>query len=151
MNKCVYPENDPENIAYANLFTVKCPFRTLGVTSLRVQKSTMTSRLGWGGDGVHEGPIWPTDYLTYITTEYSNETMIPGITICVNWLEFVFFIKHVQAICTHTRVAATCRCYLYSMSPTLKEKPHLSPFEFALSCHKKNTHKKIVISTLVTF
>ncbi len=32
MNLGVYPECHPENIAYPNLFTVKCSFRTLGIT-----------------------------------------------------------------------------------------------------------------------
>ena len=41
VNLGVYPESDPENIAYPNLLTGKCPFRTLDIT--RVQKSTMKS------------------------------------------------------------------------------------------------------------
>ena len=44
VNLRLHPESDPENIAYPNLFTVKCPFRILGIT--RVQKSTMKS--SWG-------------------------------------------------------------------------------------------------------
>ncbi len=52
----VYPESDPENIACPNLLTVKCSFRILDIT--RLQKSTMKSSCV----GVHEGPIWPTDY-----------------------------------------------------------------------------------------
>ncbi len=52
VNLGVYPENDPENIAYPNLLTIKCPFRILYIT--RVQKSTMKSScvcLSEGGGG----------------------------------------------------------------------------------------------------
>ncbi len=60
-NLGVYPQSDPENITYPNLFTVKGPFRILCIT--RIRKSTMKSSCVcvWGG-GVHEGHIWPTDY-----------------------------------------------------------------------------------------
>ncbi len=54
VNLGVYPESDPENIAYPNVLTVKCPFRILDIT--RLQKSTMKSSC-MGGGGVHEGPI----------------------------------------------------------------------------------------------
>ncbi len=40
----VYPESDPENMAYPSLFPVKYPFRILNIT--RVQKSTMKSSCG---------------------------------------------------------------------------------------------------------
>ncbi len=56
VNLRVYSESDPENIAYPDLLTVKCPFCILDIT--RLQKSTMKSSCG---GGVHEGPIWPTD------------------------------------------------------------------------------------------
>ncbi len=46
VNLGVYPESDPENITYPNLFTPKCSFRIPGIT--RVQKSIMKSRWGWG-------------------------------------------------------------------------------------------------------
>ncbi len=35
VNLGVYPEIDPENIAYPDLFTVKYPFRTLGTTRVK--------------------------------------------------------------------------------------------------------------------
>ncbi len=35
VNLGVYPESDPENIAYPNLLTVKCPFCILDITRLR--------------------------------------------------------------------------------------------------------------------
>ncbi len=41
VNLGVYPESDPENIAYPHLFTVKCLFRILDIITL--QKSTMKS------------------------------------------------------------------------------------------------------------
>ncbi len=41
VNLGVYPESDPENIAYPNLFTVKCPFCILDI--IRLQKSIMKS------------------------------------------------------------------------------------------------------------
>ncbi len=47
VNLQVYPESDPENIAYPSLFTVKCPFRILDI--IRLQKSTMKSSCGGGG------------------------------------------------------------------------------------------------------
>ncbi len=47
VNLGVYPESNPENIAYPSLFPVKCSFRILDIT--RVQKSTMKSSWGRGG------------------------------------------------------------------------------------------------------
>ncbi len=47
----VYPESDPENIACPSLFTVKCPFRILGITG--VQKSTMKSSCGGVARGAY--------------------------------------------------------------------------------------------------
>ncbi len=56
VNLGVYPESDPENIAYPSLFTVKCLFRILDI--IRLQKSTMKSScVCVCGGGVHEGPI----------------------------------------------------------------------------------------------
>ncbi len=49
VNLGVYPESDPEKIAYPNLLTVKCPFRILDIT--RLQKSAMKSSCGGGGGG----------------------------------------------------------------------------------------------------
>ena len=43
VNLGAYSESDPENIASPNVFTVKCPFRILGITS--GQKSTMRADL----------------------------------------------------------------------------------------------------------
>ncbi len=53
VNLGVYPESDPENIAYPSLFPVKCPFRILDIT--RVQKSTMKSSCVCGGGGCTRG------------------------------------------------------------------------------------------------
>ncbi len=47
MNLWVYPERDPENIAYLNLLTVKRPFGILDI--IRLQKSTMKSSCVRGG------------------------------------------------------------------------------------------------------
>ncbi len=51
VNLGVYPESDPANIAYPNLFIIKCLFHILGLT--RAQKSTMKSSCVcvWGGGG----------------------------------------------------------------------------------------------------
>ncbi len=51
MNLGVYPESDPESIAYPSLFTVKCPFRMLDI--IRLQKSTMKSSCGGGARGAY--------------------------------------------------------------------------------------------------
>ncbi len=50
VNFGMYSESDPENIAYTNLLTVKCPFRILDIT--RFQKRIMKSSCVcvWGGD-----------------------------------------------------------------------------------------------------
>ncbi len=53
VNLGVYPESDPENIAYPSLFPVKCPFRILDIT--RVQKSTIKSSCGGWGVGCTRG------------------------------------------------------------------------------------------------
>ncbi len=38
VNLGVYPESDPENMAYPNLFTVRCPFDILGITKVQYHK-----------------------------------------------------------------------------------------------------------------
>ncbi len=53
VNLGVYPESDPENIAYPSLFTVKCPIRILDI--IRLQKRTMKSSCGGGGWGCTGG------------------------------------------------------------------------------------------------
>ncbi len=52
VNLGVYPESDLETTAFPDLFTVKCPFRILGIT--KVQKKYHKVELGVG---VHEEPI----------------------------------------------------------------------------------------------
>ncbi len=64
---------DPENIAYPNLLTVKCPFRILDIP--RLQKSTMKSSCGWGWR-VHEGPSGPPTKMDKVTTSIVSGTNI---------------------------------------------------------------------------
>ncbi len=56
VNLGLYPESDPENIAYPKLLTVKWSFHILDIT--RVQKSITKS--SWGGGGARRGA-----YLTH--------------------------------------------------------------------------------------
>ncbi len=54
INLGVYPESDPENIAYPNVFTVKCPFCILVIT--RLQQKYHEVKLGGGWTRGLSGP-----------------------------------------------------------------------------------------------
>ncbi len=71
MNLGVYPESDPENIAYPNLLTVECPFRILDIK--RLQKSTM--KLSYGGVGGARG--------AYLAHGLKRAGLVPGMIICL--------------------------------------------------------------------
>ena len=78
VNLGVYPEIDPENIAYPKLLTVKCPFSILDITKL--QKSTMKSSWGVGcAGGAYNTRTtsWPildyTRYMRYAASLYFSQ------------------------------------------------------------------------------